>query len=859
MSKFPYRSLLAMCCGLALQANAQAIDSVSIQQELSAGGEIYRAYFPDKKTAVGAAISFHGQMLEAHYDEGYLVMQLSNEDKQKLAKHGFKFNVANVWKAQYESERQHMANIMALREQQQMSGFLTTDAPDDFSMFGIPSYQCYQTVEETFAEAEQFTQTYPDLADWIDVGDSWRKTQGLGGYDMNVLVLTNKNTGGDKPILFINSAIHAREYTTAPLTLALATHLLEGYGTDADATWILDHHEVHLMLHTNPDGRKQAESGRLWRKNTNQNYCGANSTSRGADLNRNFTFDWNVANGSSGNECAETFRGPSAGSEPEVQAIEEYVRSIYPDRRGPNKTDAAPSDTSGIHLDIHSYSELVLWPWGDTTQPAPNATALQTLGRKFAWFNGYEPEQSVGLYPTDGTSDGVSYGELGVAAYTFELGTSFFQSCSSYNNTVLPDNLPALIYAAKVVRTPYITPAGPDVTSVSVSDASVPAGTLVTLTASATDTRFSNRNGTEPMQNISAAEVYIDVPPWESGAQPIAMAAEDGSFNNRTETITLDLSTSTLAQGKHTLYVRAKDAANNWGAISATFLTINDDVVPPTPTPTPTTPPGGVEYCNAAGNDANYEWISQVNVGDFSKSSGSAEYSDFTGDEINLAVGVTDLSLTPDFQSSTYSEYWKVWIDFNQDGDFSDSGEEVFATNSGSSTTVNGQLTVPADAAPGKTRMRVVMRYNTAPSACGNFNYGEVEDYSVIIAGDDGGGEPDAPAEFINDEQQAIPDRATISSSLDVPANALAGSKATVAVTITHSYHGDLSITATKNGKRFLLKNTGNDSFNGTRTYTLDVGSTDVDSFVGEWSLTIYDAYNQDSGTLDQWSLTISE
>ena len=51
---------------------------------------------------------------------------------------------------------------------------------------------------------------------------------------------------------------------------------------------------------------------------------------------------------------------------------------------GPNDNDAAPSDTSGIHIDIHSYSELVLWPWGSTNQAAPNGSALQTLGRKFA-------------------------------------------------------------------------------------------------------------------------------------------------------------------------------------------------------------------------------------------------------------------------------------------------------------------------------------------------------------------------------------------------------------------------------------------------------------------------------------------
>ena len=163
------------------------------------------------------------------------------------------------------------------------------------------------------------------------------------------------------------------------------------------------------------------------------------------------------------------------------------MRSLWPDRRGPAKTDAAPADTSGIHMDIHSYSELVLWPWGDTKTVAPNGIAMQTLGRKFAFFNGYMPQQSIGLYATDGTSDSVSYGELGVAAFTMELGTSFFQSCTSYESTVKPKNLPALMYAAKVVRTPYLTPAGPDVTVLKLSNKAattgVKAGTAVTVTA----------------------------------------------------------------------------------------------------------------------------------------------------------------------------------------------------------------------------------------------------------------------------------------------------------------------------------------------------------------------------------------
>ncbi|VUD62748.1 Carboxypeptidase T [Thalassocella blandensis] len=833
--------------------------SVDVETEMLKEGEIYRAYFPSEKIAVGAAISFHANLLEARYDEGFLVMQLTDDDKTKLTEHGFKFDEALAWKAQYLQRYGEMQNILSLREQQASSDglafFETENLPDDFSTLGIPGYQCYETLEETFAAAQGFTNSYPNLAEWIDVGDSWQKTAGLGGHDMNVLILTNKNTSGEKPILFINSAIHAREYTTAPLTLAFAEHLLQGYGTDADATWILDHHEVHMMLHTNPDGRKRAEAGSLWRKNTNQNYCGPNSSSRGADLNRNFTFDWNVANGSSGNECAETYRGPTAGSEPETQAVEAYVRSIYADRRGPGKNDAAPLDTSGIHLDIHSYSELVLWPWGDTSRPAPNATELQTLGRKFAWFNGYYPEQSVGLYPTDGTSDGVSYGELGVAAYTFELGTSFFQSCSAYENTVKPDNLPALIYAAKVVRTPYITPAGPDVYQLALSTDVVIPGESVTLTATATDTRFSSRNGNEQTQNIGAAEFYIDLAPWEAGAQAIAIGAADGAFNAKTESLSVDITATGLSEGKHILYVRARDAANNWGPISAIFLTVSGDVIP-TPTPT-VTPPPTEDYCDASGVDASYEWISSVDVGEFSHSSGSSGYSDFTSQEIPLLVGNTAVALTPAFRSSTYRESWKIWIDLNQDGDFSDSGEEVFSSNGLSSSVVSGELTVPASALEGATRMRVIMRYNTAPAACGNFNYGEVEDYTVIIGGDGGGG-GDAPSEFSNEQSQAIPDQSTITSVIAVPQNAAKGESITVSVDVTHTYHGDLRMTLMKDGNIFTVKQSGNDNTSGSRTYSLDINTSDVDSLIGEWQLTIADVYSRDTGTLDMWKLVIN-
>ncbi len=567
--------------GPALSAGDPSHDMRALRMQEKQRTNIYKAWFPDLPTARKAAITFHANLLEAEYDKGYLVLELERDEIGTLVRFGFRVEAA----PEYVQMRDDFLNQIEQATQARQPGAASTESTS-VGIQSIPNYSCYETVEETFAAAQAFATNFPALASWVDVGDSWQKSRGLGGYDMRVLKLTNSATAGSKPKLFINSAIHAREYTTAPLVLEFARWLVNGYGSNADATWIMDHHEVHLLLQANPDGRKKAEGGLSWRKNTNTAYCGATSNNRGADLNRNFTFGWNVTGGqgSSGNACDATYRGPTAGSEPEVQALQAYVRSIFPDRRGPNQSDAAPADTSGIHLDIHSYSQLVLWPWGTTSTPAPNGTALQTLGRRFAWFNNYTPQQSIGLYPTDGTSDGVSYGELGVAAYTFELGTSFFQSCSTYNGTIKPNNLPALIYAAKVVRAPYQTPSGPDITTVALgndaSGAGVTAGTPVTLSASATDTRFNNSNGTEATQSINAAEAHIDVPPWAPGATPIPLAAADGSFNSPTESLSGTLNTTGLSLGKHIVYVRARDASGQFGPVTAQFLVITS-VAPP--------------------------------------------------------------------------------------------------------------------------------------------------------------------------------------------------------------------------------------------------------------------------------------
>ncbi|KIG19301.1 Carboxypeptidase T [Enhygromyxa salina] len=486
--------------------------------------------------------------------KGYVAMLVEPESYERLLDEGFAVEIQH-------EPTEELASMV--------SGFRS-----------ISGYACYRTVEETATDMSTLASDYSDLVELIDIGDSWDKVTpgGSSGYDIAGMIVTNENIAGPKPRFFLMGSIHAREYATAELAIRFAEEMITNYGTDPDATWLLDNFELHVVPHANPDGRKIAEQGYTQRKNrnTSSGYCSYPPTSysqHGVDLNRNHSFKFGGA-GTSTRACNLTYRRTSA-SEPETQALETYMSSIFADQRGPNDNDAAPADTTGLMITLHSYSPLVLFPWSWSAAGAPNLTELRTLGRKFGYHNGYPVCQApVCLYAASGSTDDWAYGTLGIAAFTFEVGTSFFQSCASFESTIVPDNFAALREAFKAARRPYQTPAGPDATSVAVSASSVVAGTSVTLTADIDDTRYnSNGWGSEATQNIAAARYTIDQPSW-SGATTHAMAATDGTFNATTEGATTTIDTTGWTAGRYLLMVEGQDANGNWGAPSAVFLDV---------------------------------------------------------------------------------------------------------------------------------------------------------------------------------------------------------------------------------------------------------------------------------------------
>jgi carboxypeptidase T len=452
-------------------------------------------------------------------------------------------------------------------------------------VLGIAGFPCYRTVEEMLDVGAALAASKPQIAEWLDIGDSELKRQNQGGYDIRVLHVSNRSIPGPKPVLMIQGAIHAREYVTAETVTRFAEQLVQGYGNNADITWMVDAHDIHLVLVANPDGRKVAEisTTRTQRKNRNPGFvCSTDNVQTGIDLNRNYAFDFGGA-GTTATICAQTTRGPNAFSESESSALKNYMIGIFPDQRA--ETSLVPPDqttpilggldASGIFLDVHSNGAGVWYPWGNTTAgTAPNQAAIRTFAAKIGQISGLPATRSSDFGAIGGATDDYAFGTLGVAGMTVEMsdggtGTGFFPACTTFE-TIGPPAVASFFMAARLARLPYRLAAGPDVLNLVVTGSA----TGVNITGVANDTRFSTRIGpAEPVQNVVSVALFL-TPPWQAGALPIAaFAPSDGAFDSAIETISAAVTNAQIPDvGKTLVYVQATDAAGNLGPVSAVFV-----------------------------------------------------------------------------------------------------------------------------------------------------------------------------------------------------------------------------------------------------------------------------------------------
>ncbi|MEU9404592.1 M14 family metallopeptidase [Streptomyces sp. NPDC048281] len=284
---------------------------------------------------------------------------------------------------------------------------------DQLRLFDFPTADSkYHNYAETNAEIDQRLAAYPGIMSKQVIGKSYQ-----GRDIVAIKVSDNVATDENEPEVLLTFHQHAREHLTVEMALYLLRELGAGYGTDSRVTNIVNSREIWIVPDLNPDGGEYdiaTGSYRSWRKNRQPN---SGSSYVGTDLNRNWNYKWGCCGGSSGSTSSETYRGSAAESAPEVKVVADFVRGRVVGGKQQIKAG----------IDFHTYSELVLWPFGYTTadtatgMTADDAAAFKAVGRKMAASNGYTPEQSSDLYITDGSIDDYLWGTQKIFDYTFEM------------------------------------------------------------------------------------------------------------------------------------------------------------------------------------------------------------------------------------------------------------------------------------------------------------------------------------------------------------------------------------------------------------------------------------------------------
>ena len=297
----------------------------------------------------------------------------------------------------------HVQNVQALVEQQRQEGGIAGgDAFDDFFL----AYRQYGSASEEGTIVwylNELVARYPAQTELISFGTTH---QGRTIWGIRV---TGNLAATDLPGALYFGTEHAREWVTSTAPTYFATRLLENYGVDPNITDLLDHVEFYLVPVMNVDGFLYTWSNnRFWRKNRRF----ISGSSYGVDLNRNWATGFGGP-GSSASPSSETYRGPSAFSEVETQNFRDFYLA-HPNIRA--------------HADIHSFSQLILWPYGYTNALPPDQADFQFIGdaMQSAIFGVHGRLYGAGptftaIYPASGVSTDWAYEERGALAFAFEL------------------------------------------------------------------------------------------------------------------------------------------------------------------------------------------------------------------------------------------------------------------------------------------------------------------------------------------------------------------------------------------------------------------------------------------------------
>lgn len=372
----------------------------------------------------------------------------------------------------------------------------------------------YRNYDQITTRLKELAAKHPEFATLVDIGDSWETTAGKARREIWALKIS---TGGNKPNVTVAGCHHAREIVTPEIVLKMAEHLVDGYGVDAEATALVNTRELWLIPLVNPDAHVKAVAGNDWRKNANNDTGGKRRV--GVDLNRNYDIAWGTV-GDSGNPEADTFRGKTAFSEPETQAIRDQLTKHKP----------------VVYLTYHAFSNCVMWPWDHKNEPPPDAR-LAALGTQLGAKAGYQAYQGSEMYLNSGDDVDWAFAKLGALSYTVEVGSwsdGFMPSFSKLNG-FWEKNKPLMLHAMKVADKPGQV-FGPEVALGAAGRGPV------TLTAKA-----------------SAAEAFLGAPGRDGSGTPIALAGGRATLPSAADGV------------RQPVWVHARGANGTWGPWSITW------------------------------------------------------------------------------------------------------------------------------------------------------------------------------------------------------------------------------------------------------------------------------------------------
>ncbi|MCL4234336.1 MAG: zinc carboxypeptidase, partial [Deltaproteobacteria bacterium] len=279
----------------------------------------------------------------------------------------------------------------------------------DYTQADFPSNMAdYHNAAETDVLIDDWAADYPDIVHVFSLGDS------VEGRPIRVVKISdNADADEDEPGFVLLARHHAREPLSSELALETIRRLVEGYETDPYIEWLVNEREIFVVPRHNPDGAAYDEAQDLvyWRKNRRQN-AGQPSECWGVDTNRNYGYQWGLDQGSSGDPCSDVYRGTAAFSEPETALTKAFLEA---------KTNITTLIT------LHTYGNMILYPWGYTSSPIGDSTDLaifQAMAARFRDSNGYTTGPGNSLYPISGDTVDWAYGALGLFAFTFEVSNT---------------------------------------------------------------------------------------------------------------------------------------------------------------------------------------------------------------------------------------------------------------------------------------------------------------------------------------------------------------------------------------------------------------------------------------------------